>query len=426
MRYSFKLTLILVLSAVCVTGVPVELESGTTVNVNGNFSIPVTHNASAANHNGPQAFHNAIKKWGIAKNLPSGDYLKGGLVLDNVVSKRLFNLVQDTSVTATPGSRDVQYTIPVNIGIPAQALKINVDTGSADFWVFSSSQPTSQTTSHTTFNPKKSLVYSNLTGYSWSIQYADGSGASGEVGVDTVEVGKATVLRQAVELAKTVSSGFISGGNDGIMGLAFGKLNSVSPRQVRTFFENVMYSLSNKLFTAYLRHSAQGSYDFGYIDSKKYNGTIKYTPLANANGFWEFTSNYYKVGETNYTHPEASTAVADTGTSLLLVSSDAAKNYYATVPGAQANSQVGGYILPCTSRSLPTFSFNVGPNIASIGGQNIIYGTTLGKLNGVSYCFGAIQPISGNQFIFGDIFFKQNFAVFDYGNARFGFAPHDY
>ena len=32
------------------------------------------------------------------------------------------------------------------------------------------------------------------------------------------------------------------------------------------------------------------SYDFGYIDSSKYSGQIYYTPVNNANGFWQFTA----------------------------------------------------------------------------------------------------------------------------------------
>ncbi|KAK6532081.1 Type I transmembrane sorting receptor [Orbilia ellipsospora] len=227
-------------------------------------------------------------------------------------------------------------------------------------------------------------------------------------------------------MAKTVSSSFVSGGNDGLIGLAFGTLNTVRPTRVTTFFENAMSSLQSGLFTAYLRHAAQGSYDFGYIDNSKHTGTIEYAPLANKNGYWEFQSKYYKVGNTNYTQPgnSAYTAIADTGTSLLLTSSAAASAYYKTIPNAQANSQVGGYILPCNSTNAPAFEFNVGPYVASISGKNIMYGTSLGSIGGVSYCFGSIQPISGTQLIYGDVFFKQNFGVFDYKNSRFGFAPH--
>jgi Eukaryotic aspartyl protease len=39
-----------------------------------------------------------------------------------------------------------------------------------------------------------------------------------------------------------------------------------------------------------------GTYDFGTIDSSKYTGSITYTNVNTANGFWEFTGSGYAVG----------------------------------------------------------------------------------------------------------------------------------
>ncbi|KAF3911105.1 Penicillopepsin [Arthrobotrys entomopaga] len=390
MRYPENLILVAALSATCITALPVTTDS-IDIFVS-NFSIPVTHHALAVNQNDPAAYHKAIARWNVKKDLPTGKALKSNLVLEHHLAKRVNGA---GTVQATPGAADIQYTVPVSIGSSAQSLNLNNDTGSADFWVFSSNQPTSQTSGHKVYQPNKSSNYQNMAGSTWSIGYADGSQASGTVAYDSVNISGTTVNKQAIEMAKTVSKSFVSGGNDGLIGLAFGTLNTVRPTRVKTFFENAMSSLQSGLFTAYLRHAAQGSYDFGYIDNSKYNGTI-----------------------------HAYTAIADTGTSLLLTSSAAATAYYKTVPKAQANSQVGGYILPCNSTNAPAFQFNVGPYAASVSGSNIIYGTSLGSINGISYCFGSIQPISGTQLIYGDVFFKQNFAVFDYKNSRFGFAPH--
>ncbi|KAK6362646.1 Type I transmembrane sorting receptor [Orbilia blumenaviensis] len=415
MRYSSAIVTTTLAVTSSVIAAPVEDPSR-------GFTIPVTHNFLSVNHNGPQSFNDAISKWGVEKDLPTGEHLKSDLVMHKEVAKRY----ADSTVAASSRNGDVEYTIPVKIGSPAQTLNLNLDTGSSDLWVFSTSQPTSQLTGHNVYNPSKSSSWKKMTGFSWSIQYADGSVASGDVGTDKVTIGSTTVGTQIVEIAKTASSSFISGANDGLIGLAYGKLNTVSPVQAKTWFENAMSSLSNKLFTANLYHNKTGSYDFGYIDNSKYTGSLQYTSISTKNGWWEFPSTNYKVGSTTYSNPSTATGIADTGTTLLLVSSGAAKAYYKTIPGAQANSQVGGYILPCASKTLPAFYFSVGSNMASVSGQNIIYGSSLGTIGGVQYCFGSIQPISGNQYIFGDVFFKQNFGVFDYGKTRFGFAPHSY
>ena len=93
-------------------------------------------------------------------------------------------------------------------------------------WVFSSLLSSSDLTGHEYYTSSKSSTYQVLSGYTWSIQYADGSGASGVVGTDTVTIGGTTVQGQAVELANQVSSTFVSDAADGLVGLAFSSINT--------------------------------------------------------------------------------------------------------------------------------------------------------------------------------------------------------
>lgn len=127
-----------------------------------------------------------------------------------------------------------------------------------------------------------------------------------------MNVGGVTVTSQAVEVATSVSSQFVSDNyNSGLIGMSYGKGNTVSPRQQKTFFENVASSLTLPVFTADLNHNAAGSYDFGIIDSSKYTGDITYTSvISNTNGFWSFSST---VGGTKFTgiagrHPSSSSS----------------------------------------------------------------------------------------------------------------------
>lgn len=64
---------------------------------------------------------------------------------------------------------------------------------------------------------------------------------------------------QSIELAKKLSTQFASGVDDGLLGLAFGSINTVTPKPVATPVENMIAQKdipkSSELFTAYLGKS---------------------------------------------------------------------------------------------------------------------------------------------------------------------------
>lgn len=94
-------------------------------------------------------------------------------------------------------------------------------------WCFSTELNPQLIGQHTAFDPTKSATFKKVDGAQWNISYGDGSGAAGVVGRDTVTIGGVTVKDQAVELANQVSQSFVQDVNtDGLMGLAFSKLNT--------------------------------------------------------------------------------------------------------------------------------------------------------------------------------------------------------
>jgi aspergillopepsin I len=287
-------------------------------------------------------------------------------------------------------------------------------------WVFSTSLSSSQLGEHSAFDPSKSSTWEELQGASWDISYGDGSGASGTVGYDTVDVGGATATKQAVELATVVSSAFVSDeNNDGLLGLAFGKINTVQPTQQKCFFENIADQLDEQLFTADLDVDASGTYEFGKLDTSKYQGELHTTPIDNSRGFWEFSSNSYSINGKEVQGSTGSPAIADTGTSLMMVDDDVAKAYYSQIYGASMNSEAGGYVYPCDA-DVPSFGVAIGDSgfMATINGSDIEYAKVGGNT-----CFGGIQGNGGQGLqIFGAVLLKQYFAVFNFGDLTFGLA----
>ncbi|KAI2605600.1 acid protease [Hypoxylon sp. NC1633] len=321
-------------------------------------------------------------------------------------------------VTNTPEANDVEYLSPVSIG--GQVLNLDFDSGSSDLWVFNTQLSAAATQGHTVYDPTQSKTFALLQGASFSISYGDGSGAAGNVGTETVDIGGATVTNQAVELATAVSRSFVDDtANNGLVGLAFSSINTVQPAQQKTFFDNVMSSLAEPLFTADLRAQAQGAYEFGAVDTSKFTGDMTWVPINNTDGFWQFTSESFAI---NGGQPQTSTAgaqaIADTGTTLLLADPAVAQAYYAQVDGAVDDQQQGGFTFPCNSQ-LPDLQLDVGGSMATVKGSDINFAAVDGQT-----CFGGLQATPAGLQVYGDIFFKSNFVAFNGGNNSIGFAQH--
>lgn len=158
------------------------------------------------------------------------------------------------SAVTTPEDYDVEYLTPVQIGSPAQTLNLDFDTGSSDLWIYSSETPSSEVNGQAVYDPSASNTSAKQAGLSWSISYGDGSSSSGDVYYDTVSIGGLAVTNMAVETATTVSSEFTSDNDmDGLLGLGFSNLNTVSPTQQKTFFDKAKGSLDDFVFTVDLK-----------------------------------------------------------------------------------------------------------------------------------------------------------------------------
>ncbi|KAK3725546.1 hypothetical protein LTR37_000516 [Vermiconidia calcicola] len=324
---------------------------------------------------------------------------------------------QTGEVAADPQLYDQSYLSPVTIG--NSELMLDFDTGSADLWCFSTESPAAQSAGHGLYNPSTGT---ELDGAFWDITYGDQSAASGNVFADKVVVGGVTATKQAVEAATSVSYEFTEDvASDGLLGLAFSSINTILPQPQTTFFDTVRNSLAKAVFTVDLKKGAAGSYTFGYIDSSKYSGAITYVPVNTANGFWQFTADGYSAGGSDSSTGRGGVAIADTGTSLLYLPASVAKAYYSGIQGATFDFRQGGYTIPC-SATPPDFNVAIGGKTFTVPGSYINYAPLRA---GSSTCFGGIQADTGIGFsIFGDVFLKAVYAVFDDSGSspRLGFA----
>ncbi|CCF34316.1 eukaryotic aspartyl protease, partial [Colletotrichum higginsianum] len=400
----------------------------------GHFLVPRMLNENFEGHNGPRQLLKTYRKYSMpipqglldamaaqeAKN-PAPAQAEGFKSLAAGATNQSAAPGQPGTglVTATPIRNDVEYVSPIKIG--GQEVNVDFDSGSSDLWVFTSMLDAQSQTGHQLYDPSKSQGAKMLQGQQFSIRYGDGSGAQGVVGTDVVDIGGAVVQEQAIEMATAVSQQFVQDtANNGLLGLAFSKLNTVKPTAQKTFFDNVMPSLAEPVFTADLRKKSVGAYEFGRIDTSKFTGQMAWIPINTTTGFWQFTSEKFAVagGEVQMGTAGAQ-AIADTGTTLILANPPMVQAYYQQVQGAKQDQNVGGVTFPCDAQ-LPDLMMDIGGvYMARVKGSDINFA----QVNAQT-CFGGLQATTSKLQIYGDILFKSQFVAFNGGNMSIGMAEH--
>ncbi|KAF8322271.1 acid protease [Clavulina sp. PMI_390] len=388
--------------------------------------------------NGPMDYARSAKKWAIQptaytayycqdnclfhRNLLDSEMGPGKLFLDR--SKASGPPKGGARLTANDIQNDLEYVVPVTIGTPPQVVHLDFDTGSADLWVWSTQLQVSAANKkgHGIYNPRHSSSSKQGAGLQWDITYGDGSGARGNVFFDTVRFNQIVIKGQAVEAATYLDATF-SGehGSDGLLGLAFPQLNTVKPQRQKTPMEHLIEQqlVQSPIFTVSLdKYGDQESfYTFGYIDNTVLpkGNQIGYVDIDSHNGFWEFPSSQIRIGNRTVQRPKGNTAIADTGTTLILLDDNAVDEIYGRIKGARMDRS--GWILPKNSKP-PNMAFAVGRNFYTISGEDLKFADA-----GKGMSFGSIQSRGQNkQDIFGDVFLKRVYAVFDQtpGHPRLG------
>ncbi|CUA77935.1 hypothetical protein RSOLAG22IIIB_12914 [Rhizoctonia solani] len=372
-------------------------------------------------HRGCVCHHKHPGKTAVLGNTPANVRIHSGSIEQDPVNQDSDDGM--TVVRANDIQNDTEYACPVTIGTPGVTLNLDFDTGSSDFWVWSSEfrASRSQLERHQIYNPRRSKTAESLPGATWKISYGDGSHASGNVVLDTITIGDITIKKQAVEVAQELSDEFLRGGSDGLLGLAFPKLNIVQPHQQNTPMQNMVEQglVKDPIFTVKLdKHDSRGFYTFGYINENVHSSKLYWQTVMTENGWWEVVSPYVRIGSKIYNRGRSNTAIIDTGTTLILMDDQTVERLYSQIRGAKLDQTIGGYIFP-TNAHVPELAFCVGTWLFTVPSGDLAFSDAG---NGMSY--GAIQSRGQNkQDILGDVFLKHVYVVFDQGtNPRVGVA----
>lgn len=320
-------------------------------------------------------------------------------------------------VVYEPMNVDNQYYGVISIGTPPQNLLVAFDTGSSNLWVASTYCQSPACTNHQLFNPSQSSTYSS-NNQQFSMWYGSGS-MTGILGYDTVTIQGLSIQNQELGLSVTEPGNFFYDAQfDGIFGMAY---QSLSAQHATTAVQGLIQQnlIPQPLFSFYLSGQS-GELILGGVDTSLYSGQIYWTPVTEQI-YWQVGIDEFSInGQASGWCSQGCQAIVDTGTPLIAVP----QQYLATLfqdIGAQ-EGQDGQYYVNCNNvQNLPTITFTISGYTFSLNPSGYIL-----QING--YCVAGFEstylPSRNGQplWILGEVFLRQFYSVYDFGNNQVGFA----
>ncbi|TBU57604.1 family A1 protease [Dichomitus squalens] len=337
---------------------------------------------------------------------------------------------KQTAVFDAPATNQaVDYTTTVGVGNPPQNFTLLIDTGSSNTWVGAQllTNP---------FLPNTSGFTGNLV----SVTYGSGF-FIGQEFTDTVHLGGLAIENQSFGGA-LVSEGFDD--VDGIIGigpadLTCGTLIPAVNDCIPTVTDN---AFSQGLIPAHeigisfeptsSLDNTNGELTFGGVDTSKFTGPLNFVPITSTSPANEFVGIDQSItfGSTDGPTVLASTAgVTDTGTTLLLLATDAFDTYQ-NLTGSTLDATTGLLRLtPDQASNLQSLFFHIGDTTLEFTPNAQIWPRALNSAIGGTSDFvylvvNDLGTLSGEglDFIDGMTFLERFYYVFDIANSRVGFA----
>ncbi|CAG8819275.1 18248_t:CDS:1, partial [Gigaspora rosea] len=194
-------------------------------------------------------------------------------------------------------------------------------------------------------------------GKKFSIEYPEGTESSGDSGKTTIEIAGFKVKAQEVGLIKNVtesahrSSAWIHHPFSGVMGMGFSE--SSQNHQTTPITNLINNNQLDKPEFSFLigRAKSPSELTIGGSNPKKYDAnTLTFTNVVDDNkGVWKIPIDNVVINGEKLNLKDR-TAIIDTGTALIVMPRDDAKEFYSKIPSAK-DTGVGYYMLRCDART---------------------------------------------------------------------------
>jgi len=252
---------------------------------------------------------------------------------------------------------DLLWSTTVHVGSSSQPLRINIDTGSADFFVFDPKCQSCSLDTHAAFVYSQSSTFLPLLNLNFTAEYADGGGVNGYLAQDSLNFGgTVAVPNQIFGLATDVNGYWKSLGVDGLMGLGPDSLSMFPPPHNKGVFTQLVKNkaLSQPVIGIALTKASvnsSGEFSFGKVNERWIRGGASHLSWKNvtSQNFWGTElSGIFVRGQNVMGAGDPPRAIVDTGTSLMLVSGQVAAGIHSRIDGAVMDPLNGIWRLPCS------------------------------------------------------------------------------
>lgn len=331
-----------------------------------------------------------------------------------------------------------EFYATLYVGSNHQKVVPMIDTGSSDLWIMESSNPYCANNTDCIgmeFNSSASTTFKNTT-KPWKIEYMDTSGAFGFLCQDTVEIGDTSVPDTYFAVADIANS------TEGVFGIGYEyneAPNIVSGNDTYTYPNFPVHLkdtgiINTIAYSLYLNdlEAQEGALLFGGVDHAKYYGTLGIVPIINM-APWAVDNPYsiyvmldsISISSENSSCPLVSNmnfpVLFDSGSSLAILP-NRTLSPMAQAYGYTWSEQDGFFKGECDMFDFEGFELNFSGIKIQIPAESLLIP---GEEEGS--CMLAIAPDDyvGN-FIFGDIFIRHLYLVYDLEHNQVGIAQAKY
>lgn len=306
---------------------------------------------------------------------------------------------------------DFSYFMQIAIGSSSAPMYMLLDTGAATTWVMGKSCSSAPCKIHNTFDPSSSKSFKSI-GQTFNLSYGSGQ-VSGSLATESVSLAGMT-MSVTMGVADTTSDDFNAFPIDGILGLSQAKTGN-NPNFIETLVASK--NMKSNLFGVSINRASDGTntgeINFGSPNTAKFSGSLNYNAVSSeGGGDWSIPIANVGLGTTQ-ANIKGKLAYVDTGTSFIFCPPEDAKTLHALVPGAASNNGVT-YTVPCTTTTPLTFTF--GSTTYNVDSKDWVSPMANGVCT--SNIYG--QAVVPGNWLLGDTFLKNVYAVFDIDQNRIG------